>query len=290
MAKTLLETLQESTNAAPELAPGNEQEQAQNVLLTKATGMSGISDSGPKASSQASKLGLQAGKQEMEKASLAGRLQDLGQIETAKAQEAQLARGEEEFKNQMARMDTVFQRRSKDLLQELGRSQQELSFKDRSSKLEELTQNMRLANKKYIDDLETAGNKARLTDSLTAKEQIARTQMRDSLAFLNDNNAYKKMMNADDREWKMAQANMSVEMAQELARQALNQTNKQAKYESAGNMFSSGAGAYSKYDTYQRESAAEERAAKAEAAADKLKAEQEDIEMDKSAAETGVSG
>lgn len=256
MAKTLLETLKESqvsTVKTPQ--PAQDQRQLQSILTTKATGAAAPAPSGPAASSQAAKMGIQAGMQAQQEQALSGRLQDLSQLEQARAQEAQLARGEAAALQTMEQMKQTFENRAQAALQDMGMRQAEMTDQDRANQLENTTRLMRLANSKYVDDINRAGRELRLDEELTAKEELARVQMRDALAALKDETAYRKMMNATEREWNMEMAQMDINTAMEMAMQAANAENQRAKYESLGGLFSGGAQAAA---AYQRDKSTDE--------------------------------
>lgn len=247
MAKSLLETLKTSEAKGPQIGMGPQQEQAQKVLTTKATGLAAQPGAGPAASSQAAKLGLQAGQQQMEKQALTGRLQDVEVLERAKSQEAGAQRQESQFKHGIKKMKRQFQMQANNMLEDIARQREQLSEEDFKNKMENASQQLRLSNRQYIDSLERAGRESRLTDKLEADEAYARTALGNSLDFLKDDLAYKKFMGADDRAFSEEMANMDINHAMQMAEQSIKAEQEANKYQAIGGMFSAGIQAYGAY-------------------------------------------
>ena len=241
MAKTLLETLQ--TSQASEVSPGvgPQQQQAQQVLTTKATGLAAsTTGTGPAASSQAAKLGLQEGKRLQGEQALAGRLQDVEVLERAKSQEAQLTRAEKQQTFDLKSMKDEFQNKANTMIDDFVMKKREQSDEQQKNQMENIGQLLRLSNTKYLDELKIAGQTRRLKDSIEADEAYAKTALGNSLDFLKDDLAYKKFMNSDDREFQKDIAGMDINYAMDMARESAKTNSQIQQTEAIGGLFSAG--------------------------------------------------
>jgi hypothetical protein len=241
----LLDALKASSNKSPALEPSNVKAQTESVLTTKLTGQAApVTSIGPATSSQAERMGLQETKQQLEQGALTGRLQDVVQMQQSEAQEAGLKREERSIGESIKMMQQDFETRTESLLNDTLRSREELSQKDLENKMENIGQLMRLQNTKYIDQLQMAGNEKRLRDGISAREELLKTQMRDGLAFLNDDLAYKKIAGATQREWETEMANMDINFAIQMTQRKINDEMSRQKYEGISGLISGGAQAY----------------------------------------------
>jgi hypothetical protein len=234
---------------APAVKPGlgQEQQQAQQVLTTKATGQAAAPQTGPAASSQAARLGLQQAQTEAKDLQLQQRLQDVGQLQQAESQMQQESAQEQSFKDRTASMHAEMDRNTDKMLRQFEMDSARLSDQEKASKMEDITRQMRLTNRSYIDKIERAAKKQQLTSRLERREALARAEMADNESLLKDDLAFKKLMGASDREFTEEIANMELGFAMDLAKSQSEQMNKQAKWQGIGGMMSGGISAYSTY-------------------------------------------
>jgi hypothetical protein len=235
---TLAQTL--GTQKKPEIKQGigPQQQQAQDVLTTKATGLAKASQTGPAASSQAARLGLAAGEQAQKEQQLQGRLADVAQLQQSEAQEAGAEAQEQTFKDRMNEFRADLELQTDKMLFDFERDMDRLKEEDRDSKLEDITRNMRLTNKKYIDTIEMEAKKQRLQDGTNRREAIMRAIAADNMAISKNDRAARALMGASEREFMEEIANMDLAYAMDMGKAAMTQSNTQAKYQGIGGMMS----------------------------------------------------
>ena len=115
---------------------------------------------------------------------------------------------------------------------------QELSDEQQKYQMENIGQLLRLSNTKYLDELKIAGQTRRLKDSIEADEAYAKTALNNSLDFLNDDMAYQKFMNADDRAFTKDLASMDINYAMSMAKDSAKANSKIQQTEAVGGLFS----------------------------------------------------
>lgn len=99
--------------------------------------------------------------------------------------------------------------KTENVLQELERGRAELSEDRRQSSLEQAGALLRLQNKKYIDDLQREGDRARLQDSVRFNEELARAISAENQAMLGDWFKTKAMLDANQRDFEKRMEQMS---------------------------------------------------------------------------------
>lgn len=222
MARTLLDALNQQ--AAPlQQQAGGELEFAQKLTQ-------GLTGKAPQAAqpgkvSLQEQLALQTGKELGEQQRQQGLAvgEQLSQAASQQQKQAELT-GRKQTQQKQA-VEQEFARKSMSTLKELDRNLDKLSTEQRGAKLEQLGTEARLSNKQYIDKLNLEGAKSRLNDKIGFKEQAYKTIFDNDISLFKDNIAFKKMQDLDDDQFKRLLAQIDINTALEMARQATKQQN-----------------------------------------------------------------
>lgn len=171
--------------------------------------------------------------------------QAIGQAQAE--QQAEQAAREAAITGQQAESRLQTRIKTESILQGLEQGRAELSEDKRQSALEQATSLLRLQNKKYIDDLQREGDRARLQDSVRFNEELARAISAENQAMLGDWFKTKEMLDANQRDFekRMEQMSASDVLAAMRAQTRFGET--QAAIGGAAELGKAGIGAYSTY-------------------------------------------
>lgn len=162
-------------------------------------------------------------------------LQEAEQMQRVQAeQERQVATGlqqkeqaqQQEFKFGLQDMDErqtnatqEMLNRSALILQDFEQGRARLDSAKDKARMEQALVGMRLANKKYTDQLEMEGRKRRLDNAIQFKEALTETLFKSEMQLLRDNLNFKKKLSADEREFDKLVADINIDLAIQLALQ-----------------------------------------------------------------------
>jgi hypothetical protein len=251
MAKTLFEALnegqQESQVAnAPKLEDNTQA--AQSLLSTKLTGKAAAPASGPGISSQAEKLGITQGQEQVKKAGLTQQLQTSGQAAQAEAQQQKFDIQESEGLDRIKEMSADFERRSSSILDDFERGQKVVGDQKDALALEIMGHQARLANQDYLFKLDQESQKLGMENEIKYKEEMARTILQDNLDFLKDDLAHRRFIDGSENDFLREMGTMDINTAMAAANQQLKSANSQAQAQGIGGLVTGTAQAYSTYN------------------------------------------
>jgi hypothetical protein len=134
-----------------------------------------------------------------------------------------------------------FKDMTEDLLQKFEQNQDLLATDKYSAEAQQLTFNMRMQNKKYIDQLKLEGQRNRLNDAEAFREAMQAQSFADEHELLKTNLAFKDLVTIDtigfrtnkaaqDREFKQKLGQMDIEMALQAALADQDARNQGLKY------------------------------------------------------------
>lgn len=103
------------------------------------------------------------------------------------------------------------------MLQQFETGQKTLRTQQDISDLEQVGFGLRLQNDQYINQLQDIGQRQRLDDQLSFKKQLAQTVFQDQQDILQNEIAFNRMMDADDREFAEELAQMDINYAMQVA-------------------------------------------------------------------------
>jgi hypothetical protein len=109
--------------------------------------------------------------------------------------------------------------RTTGILQDFEQGKARLDNAKDKARMEQALFGMRLANKKYTDQLEMEGRKRRLDNAVQFKEALTETLFKEELDLLRNNLEFKRKLNADDRAFEKLLQDIDIETALKLALQ-----------------------------------------------------------------------
>jgi len=127
--------------------------------------------------------------------------QELAQTQQGLQQQEQIQRANIDLQ---AKANTLQNRVQTDqLLGDLSRDRASLDLDKDRAKLEQLSHNLALQDKQYIDNLQRMGQVNRLDDELSFKEQLTKAVFQDSTDLLNEDLARRAVDAQSARDWNM---------------------------------------------------------------------------------------
>lgn len=111
----------------------------------------------------------------------------------------------------------TFANQSARILQELTQSGRTLDFKRDAAKVEQLGIASRLANDKYVNQLEQEGQRSRLDTQIGFDEAIQNTVWGDDKDLLDSDMEFRQMLGAKNNEWNEYMNSMSMDAVLEAA-------------------------------------------------------------------------
>ena len=105
------------------------------------------------------------------------------------------------------------------ILQDFEQGKARLDNARDKARMEQALFGMRLANKKYTDQLEIEGRKRRLDNAVQFKEALTEAIFKEEMNLLKDDLSFRRKMAADEREFEKMLADIDIELAIKLALQ-----------------------------------------------------------------------
>lgn len=152
------------------------------------------------------RMGLEQVGQEAKQAAIGLDQAQQAQTQQVQAQESQL---NEQRLNQQSQMNQQIA----GILQDFQQNQGKMDMEDEKARVQFVTSLMRLSDDKYINNLQNEGMKARLNNSLEFKRQLQENIFADEKALLQNNLAFRSLLNADERDFKAKIADMDINFA-----------------------------------------------------------------------------
>ncbi|MEM4733287.1 MAG: hypothetical protein QXD70_02030 [Candidatus Bathyarchaeia archaeon] len=192
---------------------------------------------------------------EQQTAAAAEQLQQEGTMEAAELgqqqEAAEMQVSQQEFETQERKLNLMqqYQQTLSTMLMEYEQSFAKLDARKQQAKLEQIGFLMRLADDKYITQLQINGRRARLENEYVFKENLQRAIFADELELLANNLMFRQLLNMDNREWKEQMQDIDVEFAIELAMAEAKSASTQAIVSGLGDTISAGAKFYNTMTT-----------------------------------------
>ena len=187
----------------------------------------------------------------------ADQLQQQGQMASSQlgAQQQDITQRQDIQKQQVAEqqkgIQQSYEQNATQLLNQLSRAGRELGTQKNVANLEQAGFNLRLSNEQYVANLKQAGAKARLDDGFSFKEQITREIFEDQTDLLKDSYAFENMIRADDRTFQKELANMDINYALDLAKNAQKAESTQAAIGGVGKTVTAATGGAKDLDLFK---------------------------------------
>lgn len=217
---TPLENLQSMAaggGLAQPLPQPTQTQQVQQLLTTKATGRAAGPSAAPKATNIQEQVAINQARIQQQELQRAG--MEAGTQLGMQAQEAQ-----QQYEQSVAQLDEKqigiqeqYQRQVEATFRDLARGAKEIDFQKDAAKVEQLGFQLRLSNSKYIDQVKMEGARSRLNSELAFKEALTLAIFDEQEKLLRSSLDFKRMMDADGREFNERLASMNLDLALEMA-------------------------------------------------------------------------
>ncbi len=226
-------------------------EQAGSLLRTKLTGQAapaGSSDT-PKRSTIGEQViqqqGVQQEDERLKQARVAASQQE--QQSLAQQQSSKIATDQEKQSRSLKQQEAA--QRASELWNNFRQQNRTMETRDDLNQLEGVMQQARLANNQYVDKLFFEGTKARIDNNATFNEEYQKQVFQDSLDILGQQYDTKRLLNASQREFAKEMQDMDIGTAIQIAREAMNNANANAMFNSVNQMISGGFQGYSAWQS-----------------------------------------
>lgn len=134
--------------------------------------------------------------------------------------------------------------KTQQLLNDLERDKGRIDLARDKARLEQVGAQLRLQDKKYIDNLQREGQKARLGDSINFQESMAQSVLGSNKELLEKNLGNKSILDVNDRDFQKSLAQMGASDAYKMFKDDAKAQKERALYTGIGGLVSAGAGAY----------------------------------------------
>lgn len=126
------------------------------------------------------------------------------------------------------------------LLADLSRDRSSLSLERDKSKLEQLSHNLALQDKQYIDNLQRMGEMNRLNDGLQFREEMTKTIFADNNSLLSDNLARDAARAQSARDWNQYLAKNNLAYIIDMDKRQTRAANEAAKWSAGSQIVGAG--------------------------------------------------
>ena len=230
-----------------QLQQGGFTQAAQNLLATKATGKAVEPGAGQPATMN---LGEQVAQQQAQTAQVeqAREAQLPNLIQEAEAQQTEFegAQSNLELDEKYNQAQTNLLNQANRLLTSYETGQRQLDMTRKRADAEQLGFTLRLSNSKYLDNLNREARKNRLDNELKFKEALQRSIFDEELGMFQDNLDFRRMMNADERQFNDLLSQINIDFAMDMAKQDSAQANQEMMWRGISGVVGAGAEAYGK--------------------------------------------
>ncbi len=165
----------------------------------------------------------------------------IGQQTQQLAGQEQGARADLQLRQQQLQQSNSI--RKQQLLQDLGNSRSTLDLDKDRAKLEQLATTMRLSDKKYMDTLESEGQRKRLDNDLSFKDELQNSLLGSNADLLKQQLGNKSVLAVDEREFTKALASIDIGAALQMAANEAKDARTAATIQGVGGLATGGIGA-----------------------------------------------
>lgn len=118
-----------------------------------------------------------------------------------------------QYKNNIAALASNKKIAEDDIFSQYRQSNQELEFRQDAAEIEQLGFQLALSDKQYIDEIVATGKMRELENEVNFKKAFLDTQLKNNTKALVEKIGWMKDFDADDRQFEMSMANMSIDDA-----------------------------------------------------------------------------
>ena len=256
----LFDEIQKNLSAlASQRAPTTDETQKAQRLLRAKSGRAvtgeGIGE-GPSVAEQAAVQQTQLGLQQMQP-QIGMQKESLGLQQQAQTQQQQQA---EQQIAQARKFDTIESRiRADTLLRDLERDRGSLDLDRDRARLEQVGTLLALQDRKYVDQLQNEGRRARLEDQSQFQDELSRSVFGANEELLKQRLGDQSVLSAKKRDFNRVLAQMNIGDAIAVLKNELANQRAAAPWELGGSLAQTGVQAYGAYETGQEKKATEAR-------------------------------
>ncbi len=246
---TLMDTIAQQQKSAPEqIASASTTAPQMNVqqLTQAASGKAASGVGGIAASQQQVLAAKQANQAQQQQQQAAGQQQAVQLQQQQAAQQQQFAQQKAKISEQSARIAEQAQRQTTALMNELAQGKERLGAEQYAAKVQQATQGIRLANDKYLTNLDARAQQANLADDISFSEEMQRAIWNDESNLFNSNMEFQNLLQADQRSFQAQLARMDLDTAIALAKTEAKAAGAQQMASGVGTLASAEAMAYAK--------------------------------------------
>lgn len=240
---TLLDAINSNTNSA--LKPQGVQDNTAKLsqMLRAKSGKAGAAPATAQSNLQEQQAVVQTNQQIQQQVAPAAAIQqeaqaqDMAGVQQAgniQQQEVQQARRENEVRTRL---------QTNEMLSNFENNKSELAGRRNISQIEQLGQNIRLENKKYVDDLQRKGQEARLNDDQGFREALTQSELSNAQIILGTKLKNNSILSATDRDYSRVLAQMGIDDAYKMFRDDQKAARESALYTGIGALATAGIGA-----------------------------------------------
>jgi hypothetical protein len=220
---TLLDKLKQTLGgAAAAAAPVADETGTVQQLLAARKGITGPATAlGPKGLAVAEVAARQPAQQKLAEIGQAAQMQATGIEQATAAQETEQRQRETALEGQRQESALRTRLQTENILRGLEQGKAELGEKNRQLGLEAASANLRLADANYTDNLRREGERARLQEDISFAEQLQKSILEENMALQKMKYKNESLLNASDRDFNKALAQMGYTDAINAARDNL---------------------------------------------------------------------
>lgn len=239
----LLDTIRQNNPALQQQGQTDQSANLQTLLRAK----SGKAISGPEVAAsnlQEQQTVDQTNNQLQNQIAPAAAIQNQQQQQQAVTQAQQVNQQGQEIAQQR-KFDTLQTRLKTDqILSDLERNKGQINMQRDRAAVEQLGTNLRLQDQNYTQQLQREGNLARLGDQNSFQQSLQRNILGDNQQLLEKQLGNSSVLDANDRQFKQAMANMDINTAWDMFHNDMVAQKQRALYTGLGSLATAGIGAY----------------------------------------------
>lgn len=169
------------------------------------------------------------------------------QASQAAASEMQFSAENQKLNEQRLNVENTFAQQAGNILQSFKQQGESLDLSKAKARVEQLGFYLRLGNTQYVDKLQAEGHRSRLDTELAFKESLQRSIFAEESDLFDSDMDFRRIMNADSREFSRMLADMDIDFALRVAESEAKQNNTAGIIQGIGGMVSGAAQLGSNY-------------------------------------------
>ena len=246
---TLLQKLQQNLGSvsAQQEPITDDTAQVRQLLAAKKGFVGPDTALGPRGLETAAIAARQPAQQKLNEIAQGAQLQGIAIGQAARGQEMEQAQRESEQAARRQELALQEKIQTENVLRNLEQGKTSLSEQQRQLGMEAVASNLRLQDAKYVDNLVREGQKARLQQDMDFTEQLNKAVLEDNLALQKLRYKNEALVNANDRDFNKALAQLGITDIIAMARENAQADIQAAKIGGIAGAVQTGAQAYSSY-------------------------------------------